>query len=113
MKVEEDFVKIFVKTGFDMLENPNNTKITEVKEKLFLMLQRCMERFGGEIKYMQSQNSTKIIDILYNQDNLAPPLAEFVALVSERQGPQMPNEIIRDLTKSDLPERQLLRNNRN
>ena len=37
-KVEEDFVKIFVKTGFDMLENPNNTKVQEVKDKLFKVL---------------------------------------------------------------------------
>jgi hypothetical protein len=58
-----------------------------------------MERFGGDVKYMQSQNSTKIIDLLYNQDNLAPHMAEFVALVSEKQGNVMPNEIIRELTK--------------
>jgi hypothetical protein len=98
-KVEEDFVKIFVKTGFDMLESQSNSKMQDVKEKLFSLMQKCMERFGPEIKYMQSQNSTKIIDLLYNQDGLAPPLAEFVALVSVKQGNQMPNEIIRDLTK--------------
>ncbi len=65
-KVEEDFIRVFVKTGFDMLENPNNTKVADVKEKLFAILQRTMERFGGDVKYMQSQNSTKIIDLLYN-----------------------------------------------
>lgn len=67
-----------------MLENPNNTKVGEVKDRLFSILQKTMERFGGEVKYMQSQNSTKIIDLLYNQDNLAPHMAEFVALVSEK-----------------------------
>lgn len=82
--MEEDFIRIFVKTGFDMLENPNNTKVADVKDKLFAILQRTMERFGGDVKYMQSQNSTKIIDLLYNQDNLAPHMAEFVALVSEK-----------------------------
>lgn len=97
--MEEDFIRIFVKTGFDMLENPNNTKVADVKDKLFAILQRTMERFGGDVKYMQSQNSTKIIDLLYNQDNLAPHMAEFVALVSEKQGNVMPNEIIRELTK--------------
>ena len=59
-------MRIFVKTGFEMLENPNNTKVAEVKDKLFNILQKTMERFGGEVKYMQSQNSTKIIDLLYN-----------------------------------------------
>jgi hypothetical protein len=53
-KVEEDFIRIFVKTGFDMLENPNNTKVADVKDKLFAILQRTMERFGGDVKYMQS-----------------------------------------------------------
>jgi len=53
-KVEEDFVRVFVKTGFDMLENPNNTKVADVKDKLFAILQRTMERFGGDVKYMQS-----------------------------------------------------------
>ena len=67
-----------------MLENPNNTKVAEVKETLFAILQKTMERFGSEVKYMQSQNSTKIIELLYNQDNLAPHMAEFVALVSEK-----------------------------
>jgi hypothetical protein len=36
--VEEDFIRVFVKTGFDMLENPNNTKVADVKEKLFAIL---------------------------------------------------------------------------
>lgn len=67
-----------------MLENPNNTKVAEVKDMLFGILQRTMERFGGDVKYMQSQNSTKIIDLLYTQDNLAPHMAEFVALVANK-----------------------------
>ncbi len=53
-KVEEDFIRFFVKTGFDMLENPNNTKVADVKDKLFAIVQRTMERFGGDVKYMQS-----------------------------------------------------------
>jgi len=36
--VEEDFIRVFVKTGFDMLENPNNTKVAEVKDLLFDIL---------------------------------------------------------------------------
>ena len=52
--MEEDFIRVFVKTGFDMLENPNNTKVADVKDKLFAILQRTMERFGGDVKYMQS-----------------------------------------------------------
>jgi hypothetical protein len=51
-KVEEDLVRAFVKTGFDMLESPSNTKVADVKDRLFQMLQLTMERYGSEIKYM-------------------------------------------------------------
>ena len=98
-KIEEDFVKVFVKTCFDMFENQHNTKSAEIKELLFQIMQITMERFGGQIKYMQSQNSTNIINLLYNQENMAPHMAEFVGLVAEKQGNQMPNEIIKELTK--------------
>jgi hypothetical protein len=43
-----------------------------------------MERFGADVKQIQSRNTTNIINLLYNQDNLAPHMAEFVALVAEK-----------------------------
>lgn len=46
-----------------------------------------MAKYGGDIKYMNNQNNTKIIELLYNQENLASNLAEFVGLVVQRQGP--------------------------
>lgn len=58
-----------------------------------------MDKYGKNFKYLISSNIQKIIDLLYNQDNMAPPMAEFVGLVVERQGPLIANEIIRDLTK--------------
>ena len=64
------------------------------------MMSRCIEKATGNIKDIQIQNTTNIIDLLYNQDNLAAPLAEFVGLVAETQGPDLANVIIRDLTKS-------------
>ena len=58
-----------------------------------------MGTYGGEIKYMMAQFITKIIDLLYNQDNLASQMAEFVRMVVERQGVQIASDIIRELTK--------------
>ena len=99
-KIDEDFVKSFLKTGFDMLQHcSQNTRMETQKEHLFNMLQTCMGNFGGEIKYLMSQNISKIIDLLYNQDNLAVPMAEFVALCVQRQGSTIAGEVIRDLTK--------------
>ena len=34
---------------------------------------------------MLNQNTAKIISLLFNHDNLAKPLAEFVGLVAEKQ----------------------------
>lgn len=85
-KVEEDVIKSLVNMSFEMLENPNYTKIPEIKECLFQILLKCMDKFGSDLKYMQSQNSTKIIDLLYNQEQMAPYMAEFVNLVTEKQG---------------------------
>lgn len=98
-KIDENFINLFIKTGFDMLENPNNIKNQEIKNILFDMMQKCMQKFGGEMKYMLTQNTQKIIHLLYNQDNLAKPLSEFVGLVADRQDNTLANEIIRDLTK--------------
>jgi len=98
-KIDEDFVNLFIKAGFDTLENPNTIKNQELKNQLFDMMQKCMTKFGSQMKYMLGQNTSKIIHLLYTQDNLAKPLSEFVGLVAERQDNQLANEIIRDLTK--------------
>ena len=37
-KIDEDFVNLFIKTGFDMLENQNNIKNSEIKQCLFDMM---------------------------------------------------------------------------
>jgi len=77
----------------------HNSKAVELKDVIFEVLQTCMSEYGDKIKYMQSRHNQKIIDLLYNQENLATPLAEFVGLVVERDGPTIANDIIRDLTK--------------
>lgn len=68
-----------------MLENPANIKNTEIKNLLFDQMQKCMQLYGSEIKNMLIQNTAKIINLLYTQDNLAKPLSEFVGIVAERQ----------------------------
>jgi hypothetical protein len=52
--VEEDFVKLFIRAGFDLLENQQNSKIQEIKERIFSILQMTMQKYGDQIKYMQS-----------------------------------------------------------
>ena len=51
-KIDEAFVNLFIKTGFDLLENQNNIKNEEMKKLLFDMMQKCMQKFGAEMRYM-------------------------------------------------------------
>jgi hypothetical protein len=48
-----------------MLENPNNIKNQDIKGLLFDLMQKCMEKYGGEMKYMLTQNTSRIIHLLY------------------------------------------------
>lgn len=98
-RVDEDFVNLFIKSGFEMLENPSVIKNNELKQTLFDLMQICLQKYGSQLKYMLSQNTTKVINLLYTQENIAKPLAEFVGIVVSRQDPTLANEIIRDLTK--------------
>ena len=59
--MEEEFIEAYLKAGFIMLENPANIKISEIKDLLFQMMAKCIERFGGEVKRMQASNSNQII----------------------------------------------------
>jgi|LakMenEpi03Aug12_release.lakeMendotaPanAssembly.Ray.scaffolds.fasta_scaffold239995_2 hypothetical protein len=82
--IDESFVKCFLKASFDLLEHSQANKQSDFKQILFDILQISMDKYGKNNKYMLSQNITKIIDLLYNQENMATPMAEFVGLVVER-----------------------------
>jgi ABC-type multidrug transport system ATPase subunit len=57
-------------------------KTNDKKQLIFNILQKCIEKYGSSMKYMLNKNSTKIINMLYNQESLAKPLSEFVGLVA-------------------------------
>ena len=52
-KIDEDFVKALVNTGFELLEH-DKSKNSELKPELFNLLQQTMEKYGGEMSHMQS-----------------------------------------------------------
>jgi hypothetical protein len=97
--VEEEFLSLLIKAGFDMLENPVVIKNVELKESIFEMIQKCSSKYGGQMEYMLTLNTSKIINLLYNHDNMAKPLSQLVGLVVQKQDSALANEVIRDLTK--------------
>lgn len=44
-KVEEDFVRVIVQTGFDLLQSK---KINDKKDVVFELISKCISKFGGE-----------------------------------------------------------------
>ena len=52
-KIDENFVKALVNTGFELLEH-DKSKNSELKPELFNLLQQTMEKYGGGMSHMQS-----------------------------------------------------------
>jgi len=51
-KIEDKFVNIIVKMGFDMLENLGQFKGEDYKQNIFDILQICMQNYGEQMRYM-------------------------------------------------------------
>jgi hypothetical protein len=54
-----------------------------------------MQNYGSD---KLNASSTKIINLLYNQENLAKPLAQLVGFGVQRADNPLANEIIKELT---------------
>lgn len=99
-KIDEDLVKSLIRAGFDMIECPQTLKSADIKESVFRLLEQCLQRYKDELKYIMGQNASRIINLLYAQDNLAKPLSEFVGLMNtQSQENPLASAIIADLTK--------------
>jgi hypothetical protein len=95
LSIDDDLVNLFLKSGFDLLENKNILKNDHIKMSLFSIIQKCMQSYGSD---KLNASSTKIINLLYNQENLAKPLAQLVGLGVQRADNPLANEIIKELT---------------
>ena len=98
-KIDEAFINLLSNTCFDVLENKNFIKEENIKHYIFDILQKCMKNYGKEMKYMMNRNTQKIIHLLYYQDDVAKPIAEFVGLVCQKQDNSLATELIKELTE--------------
>ena len=99
-KVDEDVVKAYMRSGFDIVECQANLKNLELKTAVFELLEKCLRNYKDQLRYIMGQNSQKIINLLYSQEGMAKPLSEFVGSVTTaNQENILANEIIKDLTK--------------
>lgn len=54
--IDEGFIKVIIKASFDLLEHQQLVKVADFKQTLFDLLQICMDKYGRNIRYMQSNN---------------------------------------------------------
>lgn len=81
-----------------MLESISQFKGQDFKQSIFEILEICIMNQGDQMSDILKNSSTMINNLIYNQDNMAKPLSEFVGIVTQRQGDKFANMIIDDLT---------------
>jgi len=57
-----------------------------------------MSRYGAAVRYIANNINQKIVELLYHQEDLSKPMAEFVGECVKNQGEKISTEIISDLT---------------
>lgn len=95
-KIEEELVKRLLQCGFDQLRL--KTKDENYKEKVFELLSLTIGTYGSQFEFAVTQFNSMITELLYNQENIAEQMAEFIAVVVENQGPQIATDVVHELT---------------
>ena len=80
--VEEDLMNSFIKICFDVLEISNENKNLQNKEKIFQILQLLITKYQGNVnvQIILIKLTTKIVNLIYNQESLVSYLSDFVVL---------------------------------
>ena len=82
--IEEDLINSMIKICFDILEisNENKNKNVALKEKIFEILQILITKYQANVnvQIILIKLTTKIVNLIYNQESLVNYLADFVVL---------------------------------
>jgi condensin complex subunit 1 len=78
--IEEDLLNYIIKISFDILEYCSEKKITNGKERIFEILQFIVTKYQSNVQILLIKLTTKIVNLIYNQEALVSPLSEFVVL---------------------------------
>ncbi len=80
--LEEDLMNSFIKICFDILEISNENKNLQNKEKIFEILQILITKYQGNVnvQIILIKLTTKIVNLIYNQESLVSYLSDFVVL---------------------------------
>lgn len=80
MVIEEDILNSIIKICFDILEISNESRTTTGRDKIFEILQLIITKFQSNIQILLIKLTTKIVNLIYNQETLVNSLSDFVVL---------------------------------
>ena len=95
-----------IKICFDILEIGTETKDSKNKSLIFKVLQSVISHFQSntDIQLVMVRLTTKIVNLIYNREDLVAPLSEFIVqcLSGENNLNRMAIDIIQEVSKTVL-----------
>ena len=102
--IDDEVISLMIKISFDILEIGTETRDSKNKEKIFKVLQSIISHFqlNTDIQLVMVRLTTKIVNLIYNQEDLVTPLSEFIVqcLSGESNLNRMAIDIIQEVSKT-------------
>ena len=102
--IEDECISLMIKINFDALEIGTETKDTRNKALIFKVLQSIISHFqtNTNIELVMVRLTTKIVNVIYAQEDLVTPLSEFIVqcLSGESNLNRMAIDIIQEVSKT-------------
>ena len=102
--IEDECISLMIKINFDALEIGTETKDTRNKSIIFKVLQSIISHFqtNTNIELVMVRLTTKIVNLIYAQEDLVTPLSEFIVqcLSGESNLNRMAIDIIQEVSKT-------------
>ena len=102
--IDDEVISLMIKICFDILEIGTETKDSKNKTSIFKVLQSVISHFQSntDIQLVMVRLTTKIVNLIYNQEDLVTPLSEFIVqcLSGESNLNRMAIDIIQEVSKT-------------
>ena len=102
--IDDEVISLMIKICFDILEVGTETKDTKNKTAIFKVLQSIISHFQSntDIQLVMVRLTTKIVNLIYNQEDIVTPLSEFIVqcLNSDSNLNRMAIDIIQEVSKT-------------
>ena len=106
--IDDEIISLMIKICFDILEIATETRDLKNKATIFKTLQSIISHFQSNtnIQLVMVKLTTKIVNLIYNQEELVMSLSEFIVqcLSSENNLNKMAIDIIQEVSKTVFEE---------